>query len=376
MGMATPSKDGAHTTVILGGLCLAACAMILALSFRGCQNLIWLLPLVAVCITQPDAPERLDEALRKTVSGTKFGSKAFDLAVQHVMCSLKATVEWQPTFGPSEFRIGLVTSESTRSSRGRLESIVFWPSHDGVYVQVLDELEPEINKSSDGVDWGIVIGGEAYRFGDRIIRCGWATNGGNWDWPIARIYKLDRGKWTVITTVQAAQQRSSIPGTHFLRRNGEVDPNVVVATMQVYPEHLAQSQSGPLLRYDQTWVVQGNHVKKLAFRLIPTPVSELERLASLVQTHQRRAFHASVPKACHATLWKLLSRKISVCCVGTQGHPECHTLSVWNDGIHAPGTPDITLKFVRGSGKWNLVGLTQIRAKDCLNDGGVLGDRP
>ena len=149
------------------------------------------------------------------------------------------------------------------------------------------------------------------------------------------------------------------PGTHFLRMHGWVDPDVVITTLKVYPDHLGQPHAGPLLRYNETWMIRGDRMRRESVRLVPTPLAELDRIAALAQAGKRGLFNDSVPKSSQARLWTVLKNRISVECEHKYEYGECDTMSVWNDQIHDPGSVDLIMHFAKRQGHWRLVRATK-----------------
>jgi hypothetical protein len=229
-------------------------------------------------------------------------------------------------------------------------NFALWPGKTGTKVQFLDGAR----KYEYSEQYPTYIEGQAYRDGNRLIRCGSTPIERRINAPVARIYRLHKGRWQIIANMF---QRSSQGHAEFKQRNGHVLPKIIEAHTWGCPTNYSAAMSSPCLSFEQDWFVHNHRFDLGPRRLVLNEVAELDWLTGLARNGQRTAFNRRVPKSISAQLWHLL-----------RGHYHCHHSDVTGrpyfesiDLDNTPGTEDFTFSITFSSqhGKWRAVGLTQ-----------------
>jgi hypothetical protein len=197
------------------------------------------------------------------------------------------------------------------------------------------------------------MGGECYRSGVLLIRCGRASDGANFDWPIVRVYRLSRNRWVGRSTVQDETMRYAI-APHFRRSRGRIDPTTVVGLLLRQTQYVGQSIH-PCQLVDQVCTISGYNIVHVSSRPLRTPIAELDRLAGLVQAGKRRAFGLAVPKPWRAKLCDLLMHDARVYSATAGGDKSRSAdLSLYYPDADYVG-PHLNVHFAKKNGRWRLV---------------------
>jgi hypothetical protein len=226
-------------------------------------------------------------------------------------------------------------------------NFAFWPTQTGTSVQFLDGF------TDIGDDDPSYMVGEAYRKGDRLIRCGATTREGNRSWPGARVYRLVRGKWTVVANKEIEWPFGF---AEFKRTKNGVSSETVVSRTWKLPKNFGAPMSGPALRYVQTWTIKNDRFVVGKIHLIQNPLAELDRLVGLATSGHRKAFEARVPRSISRKLWTILSLKREFYGVRIKGSSDGDTFRI-GDSDDDSGLKTKVI-FEKRSGKWRAVRLT------------------
>jgi hypothetical protein len=303
-----------------------------------------------------------ETALLDRLSHDRFESKAFYHDLHAALSQYDLTLKWQKTYGPTAIKIGGLQILGAQAA-----SLALWRDASGTGVQVLDECEinPEgkvICKETPTDSDETISNSQTYRSGDRLVMCGSGSSGGNFTQPAARIYQLRSGHWKRDTRADPDSEFESLPGTHFLRRHGIIDPSVVIATVEVSPDHLAQPHVGPNFLDLETWSVRNRSIQIGGRHRVESPLVELDRLAASSQNQNWPAFErelggSRLTESDRKNLWKALKTPPIASCNHDFETIFCPMLYIAYDSDR-----DLKLSFKKSRARWKLRTLSYTKA--------------
>jgi hypothetical protein len=301
-------------------------------------------------LPQLSGPHKLtiavESALRSSLSHVRFESKEFYRQVNAVRKRFQSDdVTWKVNHGPTPMRIvellGILNNPDSSYDSNHV-NFAFWPSRSGTSVQALEGF-------FESVDGKVLFfeEEEAYRVGNRLIRCGAATDAGNRAYPAARIYKLGDGKWRVIAD---KKYQKDFGTAKFVKTDGKIDPSEIATRVRVQPRHMMEGMSGPWLNYTQRWHVGLRAFQSGPMHLLPTPFAELDRLTGLVQSNKRSSFNSAVPNRYRESLWSILQAGTRLQRADNSDEATCSTFSCGSEERWS----FITVKLARRQGHWRV----------------------
>ena len=259
-------------------------------------------------------------------------------------------VYFQKCLGPTPMKLARIGLEMTRFNEDNSydqTNFAFWPTQSGTGVQFLDGYS-DIEKNDPSY-----MVGEAYRKGDRLIRCGATTREGNRSWPGARVYRLVRGKWTVVANKEIEWPFGF---AEFKRTKNGVSPETIISRTWDLPKNFGAPMSGPALRYVQTWTIRNDRFLVGKIQLVQNSLAELDRLVGLATSGRREAFDARVPRSISRKLWTILSLKGEFYGVTIKGSTDGDTFRIGDSDDESRLKTKVI--FEKRSGKWRAVRLT------------------
>lgn len=323
--------------------------------------LVWLVSLAInhQAAAKPRLARAFESELRAKLAHVKYGSPEFKVVFDETRAHYQKgadteerVVRWWQCFGPSPLQIAQVSLVAADRSAQAQEplgawyddaNIALWPTPRGTGVQFLDGFNEWTNN-----DPSFISDGEAYRDRDRLIRCGPATKAGNRSWPAARVYRLQDRRWRIVANKEVEHPF----GFAYFRRNGHgVGANVVIAETRDEPRNFAEPMSGPFLHYRQSWTIGETQFRLGKVRLVETPLAELDRLAQLVLSNNKRAFDARVAPKFRKELWRLCMVSRQVDSATARDELRCDHFHFANDQDELHGS----VRFAYRSGRWQVV---------------------
>ena len=222
-------------------------------------------------------------------------------------------------------------------------NVILWPTIRGTGVQILDRFPGDQPLEKNYFTWC-----EAYRSGDRMIRCGAATDYGNRSWPAARTYRLRQGHWVVISNQGVS---SPFGQARFSVKHGQVDPTTIHARIRVSPKHMGAAMSGPFLTYRQNWRVVGDRIVSRKWKMVENPIAVLDRLAGFSQKNQRRLFDCEVYPRVRRDLWRELRAGVHV----SRMHNADDELTATSFALeNSNGSKRMFIAFENHGGRWTV----------------------
>jgi hypothetical protein len=143
--------------------------------------------------------------------------------------------------------------------------LFFWPKSGKTHVQLLQCVEM-------GKD-DYFLFGETYWRGDRLVMCGPANNGWNFNWASIRSYRFSRGAWRLIQSLKV----NSGVGPHFKQPDGHIDPNHIVAPVEFNHQPIHDEGWYPVTDYYRVTYKHGRYEVGPHVRM-PSPMTTLDDL--------------------------------------------------------------------------------------------------